>query len=79
MPWSHALSHPIHLRSGSELATLADADNFLQGNDFAAVRLNSMFEHTRELLALAAESDDAVDVELATQQVRRFLLSRHRL
>jgi hypothetical protein len=79
MTWSNALSHPIHLRSGNELATLADADNFLQGKDFAAVRLEGTFAHTRDLLAKAADSDDATDIELATQQVRRFLLSRHRL
>ena len=73
MPWNDKFSHPIELPDGSQLATLLDAAELIQGLAPAQISRPTALEYSVELLIAAAESGQASDRDEAQAQVGRFL------
>jgi hypothetical protein len=72
--WSTELSRPLILNDGTNLVTFMDAVKALIQN-FAGSPLAGL-EHTIDLLVKAHTSQEAADIEAASEQMERLLRER---
>ena len=71
--WNHRLSRAVVPIRGNPILKLADARAFILALP-SGLRHQDDWQHTAELLIVAAESGGVIDIEQATFQLERTLL-----
>jgi hypothetical protein len=71
--WNRALAHPIKLRDGDVISTMAQAARLMTQRLPKARQEKPVWQHTAALLLQAHESGKRLDLDHATAQLRRAL------
>jgi len=75
MSWDAKLSRPLTLKGGKRLKTLSDVRGLFLDR-FANITHSPTIAHAGELLLVAAQTGEPADIEAATDQVERALMSQ---
>jgi hypothetical protein len=75
MSWDVKLSRSLQLKSGKRLKTLSDV-RALFLDRFANITHSPAIAHAGELLLVAAQTGELADIEAATDQIERALITQ---